>query len=312
MLLAHRAAFQAHPSGQHSSRQATSCLYTIDTYIHVVADTASASPSSSNYITDAMITDQFNYLATAYTNASICFTLQGSDRTTNDTWAANGADQAMKSALRKGTYSALNIYYQSQLQSAPGTPGVPAGSTLLGYCSLPAAGVTPTGPPSVYVLDGCNVLSGTLPGGTLAGYNLGGTTAHEVGHWNGLLHTFQDNTCGARDFGDYVADTPQEMTSTSKRDAFLSGDRGRMPPVFGAGANRVAGGCPAGKDTCPASGVAPGYVGVGAEPYGPQGYAGADPVHNFMDYSTDACYQGFTPGQGARMLNIWQIYREGL
>jgi hypothetical protein len=48
-----------------------------------------------------------------------------------------------------------------------------------------------------------------------------------------------------------------------------------------------------------------------ATPYGPQGYSGPDPINNFMDYSIDACYTGFTPGQGARMLNIWQIYREG-
>lgn len=71
-------------------------------------------------------------------------------------------------------------------------------------------------------------------------------------------------------------------------------------------------GCPTGKDTCPSSGVLAGYDGVGAEPYGPQGHSGPDPIHNFMDYSTDACYEGFTPGQGARMLNIWEIYREGL
>jgi hypothetical protein len=51
---------------------------------------------------------------------------------------------------------------------------------------------------------------------------------------------------------------------------------------------------------------------VGApNPYTAQGYSGPDPIHNFMDYSSDACYTGFTPGQGARMLNIWQIYREG-
>ena len=31
-----------------------------------------------------------------------------------------------------------------------------------------------------------------------------------------------------------------------------------------------------------------------------------------MDYSIDECYTGFTPGQGARMLNIWEIYRQGL
>ena len=86
---------------------------------------------------------------------------------------------------------------------------------------MPAAGVTATTPQSVYILDGCNVLSGTMPGGTLNGYNLGGTTAHEVGHWNGLLHTFQDNTCGTQDFGDYVADTPQEATSTSESSCVL-------------------------------------------------------------------------------------------
>jgi hypothetical protein len=72
-------------------------------------------------------------------------------------------------------------------------------------------------------------------------------------------------------------------------------------------------GCPATKDTCPNSGVPAGYDGTGGpDPYGPQGYSGPDPIHNYMDYSTDACYTGFTPGQGARMLNIWQIYREGL
>jgi hypothetical protein len=215
MLLDHRAAFQSHFPSHHSTRQATSCLYTIDTYIHVVADNASASPTSPNYITDTMITSQFTYLATAYINASICFNFRGSDRTRNDTWASNGDDHAMKTALRQGTYNTLNIYYQSELQSAAGTPGVPAGSTLLGFCSLPTAGVTPTTPPSAYTLDGCNVLSQTMPGGNLNAYNLGGTTAHEVGHWNGLLHTFQGNTCASSDYGDYVADTPQEMTSTS-------------------------------------------------------------------------------------------------
>lgn len=75
------------------------------------------------------------------------------------------------------------------------------------------------------------------------------------------------------------------------------------------------GGCPANRDTCPNSGVPAGiYTGEGGgpNPYGPQGYSGPDPIHNFMDYSTDACYEGFSSGQGARMLNLWRIYREGL
>ncbi|KAF5638493.1 metalloprotease MEP1 [Fusarium tjaetaba] len=49
-------------------------------------------------------------------------------------------------------------------------------------------------------------------------------------------------------------------------------------------------GCPTRKDTCP---DIPGY----------------DPVHNYMDYSYDICYEEFTPGQRRRMHNSWATYR---
>jgi Pregnancy-associated plasma protein-A len=222
-----------------TKRQALNPLYTINTYIHIIADNASASPSSSAYVTDAQIRAQFEYLAKSFTDASIGFRLMGYTRSTNDTWARNGDDFGMKRALRRGGYSTLNIYYQSQLQAAAGTPGIPAGSVLLGYCSLPAAGVGTRTLAAAYVLDGCNILTGTTPGGSVFGYNQGGSTVHEVGHWNGLLHTFQGNSCGTSDYGDYVADTPQEATSTN--------------------------GCPTSKDSCPNSGMAPGFDGSDGE-----------------------------------------------
>lgn len=222
-----------------TKRQALKPLYTIDTYMHIIADSASALPASPAYVTDSQVRAQFEYLANSFTKASIGFRLLGYRRWTNDTWARNGDDLGMKSALRRGGYSALNIYYQSQLQAAPGTPGIPAGSILLGFCSLPSAGIRPRTEPSVYALDGCNILSSTMPGGSSRGYNRGGSTSHEVGHWSGLLHTFHGNSCSDTNFGDYVADTPQQATSTN--------------------------GCPAMKDSCPNSGLAPGFDGSGGE-----------------------------------------------
>lgn len=215
--------FVDHSNHDHDKRQTPSIppVYTVDTYIHVVADTSSSNPLSPDYVTDTQIQNQFRYLVAAYRNSSIGYRLAGIDRTTNDTWAANGDDLAMKRTLRRGTYSALNIYYQSQLQTTSETPGVPTGALLLGFCSLPTAGVTRSTLPDSYVVDGCNILSGTLPGGNIGGYNLGGTTAHEVGHWNGLLHTFNGYTCSSADFGDYVADTPQQASSTSEFVSFI-------------------------------------------------------------------------------------------
>ena len=53
------------------------------------------------------------------------------------------------------------------------------------------------------------------------------------------------------------------------------------------------GGCPIGKDTCPAPGL--------------------DPIHNYMDYSFDSCYEEFTPDQTARMQAQylhWRVKRD--
>lgn len=42
------------------------------------------------------------------------------------------------------------------------------------------------------------------------------------------------------------------------------------------------------------------------------GKKGVDPVHNYMDYSTDACYTNFTPGQVGRIETMWNEMRKGV
>lgn len=70
---------------------------------------------------------------------------------------------------------------------------------------------------NVLNLDGVVIDPGTLPNGTIRAYDLGITLVHEIGHWLGLLHTFQEPDgpfinfgTGCTGDGDYVYDTPAE------------------------------------------------------------------------------------------------------
>lgn len=76
----------------------------------------------------------------------------------------------MKKELRRGDYSALNIYFVD----------VPVASNpeVLGVCFFPMD-ASPLFPDRVNN-DGCTINHQTIPGGSLAPYNLGATTVHEV------------------------------------------------------------------------------------------------------------------------------------
>lgn len=185
-------------AAQESSGSIVSVAATIevDLYFHVVASSTSV---ADGYITDTQLSNQLSVMNSAFAPQSIHFNLRGTDRTINANWASDGNELAMKRALRKGTYSALNIYF---LKSVGGA---------FGYCYFPTGGASPGS--NTFYQDGCSVLSSTVPGGSSTNYNLGQTATHEVGHWFGLFHTFQGSSCTGS--GDQISDTPQQLSPTT-------------------------------------------------------------------------------------------------
>ena len=171
---------------------------TVDVYVHVITR-----GSGKGSVSKKRIKKQIDVLNRAYagksssssTKTAFRFKLKHIDHTKNSGWydwsvptaSSTGDDVAPKSKLHRGGPDDLNLYL-AKLSDG-----------LLGYSSFPFA--------TTLAQDGVVVLNASLPGGSAKGYNKGDTVTHEVGHWLGLYHTFQ-NGCAAP--GDEVADTPDQ------------------------------------------------------------------------------------------------------
>jgi hypothetical protein len=184
----------------------------IPVYVHVMA-----AADGSGDVTDTQIANQITVLNQTYGgndvngrgyNTGIGFTLAGVDRYFNNTWHKDRQSTTYRAQTRLGGKNALNIWLVD--------------FKYLGIATFPwDYSKNPA-------IDGIRVHWDSLPGGSIANYNLGETATHEAGHWLGLYHTFQG---GCTATNDEVADTPAQSSATS--------------------------GCPIGRDSCSLPGLDP-------------------------------------------------------
>jgi hypothetical protein len=184
-------------------------VVTIPVAVHVLRTDAGAGD-----VTDTQIANQIAVLNSAYAGTNFRFSLASTNRTNSTAWSqhspGSAAESAMKSALAVNPATTLNFYICSYI------------SGYLGYARFP------WDYPESSTMHGVVILNTSLPGGSLANYNLGHTGTHEIGHFLGLYHTFQGGCTGS---GDFVTDTPPEASPAS--------------------------GCPINRDTCAGGGLDP-------------------------------------------------------
>ncbi len=243
--------------------------------------------------------------------------------TPNDAWFASSTQStgnaaststtaAMKAALHVGGRQTLNMYVKPVWRCFVGQTNGPLDDCPPGTGRFQSNGITQGNFAGIATFpwnlnaasalyDGTLVHTWQLPGYTSANWGGAGIPnnghpggSHEVGHWQGLLHTFENSPVPAGNpatlgsacnpdappnfYGDGVTDTKPMFNP--------SGINFNCVP-FAPCAPPDLSGCP---DTCPAT-------------------EGSDPNYNMMNYLDIRCHREYSDGQAMRMEASWNLWR---
>lgn len=181
---------------------------TVKVVWHIIYESTTV---QKGYMSDQTVRDSIKAMNTHFSGSGFKFVLDKITRTQNAEWfnkvdSRSSLQDDMKKKLHVGDATTLNVY----------TVNFPRPSAL-GYAYLPQYyAANPWN-------DGVVIKHSSVPGGAATNFNQGKTLTHEVGHWLGLLHVFNEQgQCVEQDM---VSDTPVQSTETL--------------------------GCPASKDSCP-------------------------------------------------------------
>jgi hypothetical protein len=150
-----------------------------------------------------------------------------------------------------------------------------------------ALAINPGGALNIYLCSpGQNLLGwAVFPWTSQAGTNQDGVVIHYASLPGGTLSPYNLGGTASHEVGHYLGLYHTFQGGCDTGSCSTTGDLVCDTPAEATATS----GCPSGKDTCPATGL--------------------DPIHNYMDYSTDICYTNFTPGQDTRMNGAVNTYR---
>lgn len=173
-------------------------IYRIKTYVTIVI---MDDGTNMGDVQDAAVKAQLARLNSAYATSSQksgirwFFDVQSIKRVVGLDMCDTKNEGQMKAKYRQGDKGDLNLFI-----------------TDLSACGLLGFSTWPWDINKGTKLDGVVIHYDTLPvQGRYAPYNMGVTAVHEIGHWMGLFHTFQN---GCTKGGDLVDDTPYSASPT--------------------------------------------------------------------------------------------------